>query len=171
MNNDKMIQYVKRWQQLERKSKELDYERSVFAKELRSEFGNDAQFIKWCADELGLTATRSSDLLLRATAAKAVPDASTWSRIGGFREIGALAAVPDRKTQIHIIESAKSTGKGIRTLIRENVTHEPPPPRTTPARDAEELARFIVQNVPEDRLTENIRAVVARYVRAIARAA
>ncbi len=163
--SDSMFKYVKRWQELERKQKDLDYERSVFAKELRAEFGNngDARFVKWCKDELGLTEVGANELLLRATMVKTVGDEKTWKNLGGFRAIRAVEVLP-REKRVHVIEAAKTTGKSVATLVRENcgvpqTTRE----RVSPISDAEVLAKFITSHHDESRLPPAVRTIVARY--------
>jgi hypothetical protein len=122
MNNDKMIHFVKRWRELERQQRDLDFNKSLWCRDLRREFPigtiGENQFIKWCDTELGLTAGQASELLARAAAVKTVPDADTWKVLGGFRAIQQLDMVPKHQ-QVNVLEAAKSSGKSLRTVIKE----------------------------------------------------
>jgi hypothetical protein len=167
MHNDVMIKYVKRWQELVRKQRDIDYERSVFAKDLRGEFGTDARFVKWCQEELRLTKVQAEELLLRADLAKTVGTEETWKKVGGFGALRAVEALPIAKRR-HVIEVAKTTGKSIRTLVRESDKRSPAPAeplrRSSPQDDASRLAQFILEHVPDAKITATIRAVMSRYI-------
>lgn len=186
MNNDKMIRFVKRWREIEQQQKDLDFQRSVLARDIRAEFGKgdtgDEQFINWCAVELGITAWAAKELLTRAVAATVVPDERTWKMIGGYRAIRPLEELPKRH-QVDVIEAAKASGRAPVTIMRERglikapETTRPalPTPRavvvvkreTRPTdeqsahMDAVALAQFIARtsrDIPRD-----ILAIVNRY--------
>lgn len=167
MDSGKMVRFIERWRDLEKRQKDLDYERSVFARDLRAALPSDAAFTKWCVAEIGLAEPAAQDLLLRAIAAKVVPDVTVWKRVGGFREIRAVAALP-RREQVNVLETAKFTGQSIRSIVRglQNKGDEPVElRRASPSADAQTLAHFVMEHVPQGRLTPKIKAVLARYVR------
>lgn len=131
MKNDKMIQFVKRWRDLERRQKDLDFERSVFARDLRAEFEpgrlGDDEFVNWCVVELGLTAAQArSEFLPRAQAAIAVPDVGTWNQLGGFRQTRHLVGLT-KKQQVDVVQAAKVSNKVITTVRRERGLNGAPP--------------------------------------------
>jgi hypothetical protein len=80
VNNDKMIQFVKRWREIERLQKNIDFDRGQLARGIRAEFEKgargDEQFRNWCVVEIGMTAYGARELLLMAVAASVVPDES-----------------------------------------------------------------------------------------------
>jgi hypothetical protein len=110
-----------------------------------------AAFIAWCKSDLGITEAASQDLALRARAAGVVPDAKTWTRLGGFGQIRAVESLPKRE-QVNILEAAKSTGRAVRSLVRERhpemfeAATQLPERTKTQMRDVEVLARFIAEH-------------------------
>ena len=188
MNKDKTFQFQQRWVELEKKQANLDFERSVLAKDIRAEFPagelGDQAFINWCDIELNLPAAGAKELLTRATAVQIVPDAKTWNQVGGYRSIRHLQDLPKRE-QVNVLESAKSTGRAILNIVKERGLGPklpelaPPPPRpTTPYRpplrevdhdsdasqeyrDCVALVKYLAKNGKN--LPREILAIMARY--------
>ncbi len=168
MHNDKMIQFVKRWRDLDKRQADIDHERSTLCREIRSQFDSgptgDDKFLDWCALELGLPLGPAQDALSRAAASKVVPDSATWKKLGGFRQIRHVAAISDKRQQVAVLEAAKASGKAISTIIRERSGDSPE--RINPRADAEALAAYVeglaaaitALNVPK-----HITAIVERY--------
>ena len=123
MNKDKSFAFVKRWNALEARARELDFDRSQLVHEIRDEFengaGGDRAFKKWCDVELGLSDAQSDGLLLRARAFAIVGDRKAWDKIGGFRAISAVTGLPPIK-QVHVLESAKATGRSVLAILRQH---------------------------------------------------
>lgn len=173
MNNEKMIAFVKRWREIERQQKDLDFQRSRLARDIRAEFEKgdrgDDQFCNWCVIELGITAFQARELLTRAVAATIVPDDRTWKMIGGYRAIRPLQGLP-RKHQVDVLEAAKSSGRAPINIMRERglAVSASKPQQQSAYTDAVTLAQFISRtskHIPED-----ILAIVSRYANATRRA-
>lgn len=163
MHADKIIQFRKRWLSLEAERKDIEYRRSVWCRDCRSEFdagkAGDLAFGKFCATEFGLTAGQLGELLDRARSLSVIPDEKTWTLLGGYRAVRHLYPLP-RKEQVQVIEAVKATGKAVRTIISERRLgvspiarrSSQPQKRDTAERiDAEILAAYIlrsVQNAP-----------------------
>jgi hypothetical protein len=170
MHSAKLVHFVERWRDLERRRKDLDFDRAQFARELRAEFGSDREFGNWCRTELSLQEPQIRDLLVLATAAKTVPDLAVWKRIGGSKEIRKVAALPTKREQVAAIETAKSTGQSIGSIVRarQAITSVPedtkPLPRRSPVADAELLARHILRTQSVKDLPQLVRAAIDRYI-------
>lgn len=128
MHKDMEFQLVEEWKRLTRARKDLERKESELARKTRDQFADgdrgDEQFIAWLKLKLELTQHQAEELLLRATAIKIVPDEATWRRVGGLREIRAVASLPKRE-RVEVLEIAKSTGRAIRTIVKER--HPPVP--------------------------------------------
>lgn len=184
MNNSKMIQFVKRWREIERQTKDLDYQRSVLARDIRAEFsdGNvgDEQFIKWCDVELGLNAAAACELLTRARAVQVCADEKTYTRVGGFKAVRHLITVGKRE-QVAVLEAAKSQHKNVLTVVREREkaraatlpananTSTKPVMRYSSFEDAKALAVFVDKHCKD--MPAHIRTIVGRYVESAKKAA
>ncbi len=150
-----LLRLIKAWHALNNSQQDLDFKKAAWAREFRAYYPTEEQFFRGCVDELGLTRYQSEDLLLRARTGDAVKDVSTWNRLGGFREIRSVVALPP-KEQIIVLEIAKSTGRAVRTLVKERLP-PPAPIQVTPApmkaadkkqiSDAAAFAQFIADNV------------------------
>lgn len=158
MTNDKLIQFLKRWRALEVARTNLDYARSLWSRDVRVEFADgksgDLAFVKWCATEIGLTGGQSQELLDRARAIKVIPDEKTWTRLGGFRAVRHLCALPKPEI-VPVVEAVKATGKAVRTVIAERRLGVTPIPRKPAQRvdngariDAEILAGYVLRACP-----------------------
>lgn len=156
MNNDKMIQFVKRWLDIERRQKDLDFERSKLSRDIRCEFPSgergDEQFSNWCVNELGLTSWAAKELLTRAVAATVVPDERTWKMIGGFRAIRPLQDLT-KTQQVTVLEAAKTSGRAPINIMRERGLIQAPTPREPariPARTSSPVNVTIVRKPPQN---------------------
>ncbi len=176
MTNDKMIQFLKRWRQLETQQRDLEFARSEWARDVRGEFvagkAGDEQFAEWCSTELGLSRGQVyGDLLMRVSAIALVPDEKTWKVVGGLKAIAQVRDLPRREV-LAVIECVKVTGKSVRTVMRERRGDATPirsrqpigsplGTKTAERADLEALAAYIARtgkNVPHD-----IVLIVARY--------
>jgi hypothetical protein len=158
MKPDKNSQFVKRWQVIQRKTKELDWEKTQFAKDLRAQFDTDKQVIKWCEGELGMAAHVAQELILRSNAANVVKDAAQWQSVGGFSSVRQLVGL-EKKQQVHVVQSAVLQNKSIRSVMRDQgLVAEPVNQKT----DAEILAEFVAgMNI---KLPPNIQKILNKYV-------
>jgi hypothetical protein len=173
MHSAKLVHFVERWRLLEQRRKDLDYDRAQFARELRDEFGSDREFTLWCGTELGLKEPQARELLLLATAAKAVPDLAVWKRVGGSPEIRKVAALPTKREQVAAIETAKATGQKIGSIVKarqqqrdrvEANSGAVVPAVRRPVADAELLARHILRTQNIKDLSPLVRAAIGRYI-------
>lgn len=167
MKPDKTIEFVKRWQQIQRKTKELDWEKTQFARDLRAQFDTDKQLIHWCSIELGLAEGIARELLVRAVASQVVRDEATWKSVGGFTSVRQVAELP-KKQQIHVIQSAASQNKSVRSVMREQGLIPEPVYRKT---DAEILASFVAGLPGTVKIPPEVRVVLNKYIVAQSRAA
>jgi hypothetical protein len=175
VNNSKMIQFVKRWRELESKAKDLDYQRSVLARDIRAEFpkgsDGDEAFTKWCEVELGLFVAAACELLTRARAIEVCADESTYARVGGFKAVRHVITL-NKREQVAVLEAAKSQHKNVRTIVRERETARAanlpantnikPVLRFSTFEDAKALAAFVDKHCKD--MPSHIRAIVGRYV-------
>ncbi len=179
MNNDKMIQFVKRWRSLETQRKDLDYATSQWAHDLRDMFdagkSGDSQFGSWLIDELGLGELQIKELLARALAFTCVADEKTWAKCGGYKAVRLLIDLPKR-TQAEIIGVTTTSGRSIRNVIADRrapapskaampsrAPMQPAKPRPTPEhRDAEILAAYIARHMTK--APRHIEMIVQRYL-------
>lgn len=174
MNNDKMLQFVKRWRALEAAQRDLDFRISEWARDLRSEFvagkAGDDRFVSWCDQELGITKAQADGLLRRVSLLSVVPDAKTWNSFGGYEKLLPISDMP-RKEQVATIEAAKASKLTIATIVRQRSKPTPTatdsvdrPERVTasPAEDAAALAEFIDQVCPN--VPRSIKRLVDRYL-------
>src|SRR5258706_2875945 len=101
--------FLKRWQLLCQTEQDLDYQKGLFARDLRHKFvagdDGDQQFMRWCSDHLDLHYRQTSNLLTRANAAAALPDEESFKAVGGFSAISRVIDLP-RQKQIDIITTA-----------------------------------------------------------------
>lgn len=171
MHRDETFAFIKRWNDLERAGRELDFARSEWARDLRSKWGNgergDEEFVKWCEVEIGLAITGAHELLDRALAAKIVPDRKTWDRVGGFQQVRQLVPLAP-SDRVSVLEAAKSTHRNVRSVLKERGLVERQE-RANPFRDAQTLAEYIVSlgiDVPR-----NVSSVINRYAAGKKRAA
>lgn len=165
MNNARMIDFVKRWRSIERRQKDLDFERSAWARDLRAECESDRDFVEWCQREAGMSEPVARELLARVAAASIVTDAKTWDTLGGFAQVRSLAALPTKRAKVDAIEAAKSTGLRLSTIVRRSVPSPDiaPTKAITAKEDAAVLAKFIVAHIPRDRWSPLILTTVARH--------
>lgn len=168
MTKDKIFAFRQRWRELERRRKDLDFDKGVFARELRDEFvpgdDGDAKFIAWCDFELGLGKMHAHELLDRARAAKAVPDEKTFKTIGGFNSIRRALDLPKHERVI-AIEAAKAQSKKLSTVLRErNLAGETPRRPAAVEPHIQEL-RLLSSYLAATGLTlpPEVRRVVERY--------
>lgn len=168
MTPDKIHTYRQRWRDMERRQRDLDYTRSQWAKDLRSEFpantDGDNQFIKWCAQQINLGVAGARELLERAEAIQLVPEETAWTEYGGFPEIRRVLPLP-KAHRVRVLAAAKTPDQTIRRMVRGlapaiSATKQ----STTPSAkdDATRLAAYLVaRKVP---LTKSIQEIVDRYI-------
>ena len=162
MNKDRAFELAQRWRRLVSRTKDLDWDKTLFAKDLRAEFGSggagDKALIKWCETEIGMPSYVATELLLRATVAGIV-DKEAYVQIGGFGAVRQIAAL-DLRQQVHVVQSAKLQNKTVRSVMREQGLL-PPPPEPVADPDAVLLATFIIEQ--GIKLPKEIAKVVAKY--------
>ncbi len=164
-----LLRLIKLWHQLSKDQRDIDFRKAAWAREFRAYYPTDEKFFRGCVDELGLTRYQSEELLLQARVSGIVRDLPTWNQLGGFREIRSVVALP-AKEQVHVLEIAKTTGRAVRTLVKERIPQAPPAPLTaTPLKTAEVkrnndvalLAEFIAGRRP---MNGEIATLVRMYV-------
>ena len=164
MQSGKLVEFVKRWRELQAQTRALDFAKSKFAHDLRSEFPagftGEEQFTTWCATELGLGRSGQLELVIRAMSIDILSDEKTYKAIGGFNQIRKLSHVP-ASDRVACIQVAKNTGKRLSGVIRER-GHVTAHDRPTYKLDAEALARFM--NSRNYLLPPQIAAIVRQYI-------
>lgn len=161
----KTIEFTKRWQVIQRKKKELDWETTQFARELREQFDTDKQLIKWCDIELGLAEHVAQELVLRANVASVVKDATTWQSVGGFTSVRQVVGLT-RQQQTDVVQSAVLQNKSVRAVMREQgLVAEPVHQKT----DAEILAEFVLDL--GIKIPSSVQKVISKYIVAKSKAA
>lgn len=166
LTNDQSFDLIKRWRDLDRKAKDLDFQRSLWAQEARAGWpntdnGTDA-FLTWCTDIVGMSADVAREMCARADAAKIVPDESTWKRVGGFYQISKLSEIESPKERVAVLEAAKATGRSIQSIGRERGALKPKFERSNAYKDAFALAEFLASCGVA--IPPRLAAVVRRYV-------
>ncbi len=163
MHNDKMIEFVKRWKNLQQRQADLDYEKAVLARDIRAEFKaghlGDEQFVGWCDLELGMLPRQAHELLARADMLKSVPDQRQWKKLGGFAALKCIAMLPEPQRK-QVVVQALGAGSDLRVVLRERGLL-PPSDKPTYKTDAERLAEYAA-TLPN--LPKYIRDIVAKYV-------
>lgn len=152
LHPDDTHRFIKRWAELVTREKDLDWDRSVFCRDLRAKFsvghaGDDA-FLNWLDVELGHKAGAAEELLERAQSIAVVQDHKTWKRVGGFRGVRQLLPLK-QSDRVSVLEVAKSQSKAIGTVVRERglkptvVEQDLPRRRETRDPDVVFLAKYI----------------------------
>lgn len=163
MTNEKMLQFVKRWRDIEAQQKDLDFNRSKLARDIRGEFDKgdrgDDQFVNWCVAELGTTVWGAKELLTRAVAATVVPDERTWKMIGGYRAIRPLQDLPKRH-QVDVLEAAKVSGRAPINIMRERGLIMAPEPVPAQPVKRDPIVVMRRDNKPTDEQSAHLDAVV-----------
>jgi hypothetical protein len=174
--------FIKRWRALEKQQADLDFARSLWAKELRACFNKgqagDSKFLRWCQDFLGSDITfQAGELLKRATLVQTIDKPEDWNRLGGFREIRKVLDLPTEKDRSAVLQAAsKPGGYRIATLVRNHqIANAPPAKKIAPLpvqdkvnapargmrRDIQDLAQYIAKNCKN--LPPDIRVIVDMY--------
>lgn len=183
MTNGQMHALKERWRELAKRLKDLDWDITKFAADLRGQFvdgdkGDDA-FDSFCELNLGMNATKRSEMKLRAATMSVTKDAKTYKFIGGFRQVKVMRNLTRRQI-VDVLESCKVSGNSFgnemraRGLLEVKPRPEPirvgrrlifpvkkAPPKIDPYFDAVTLAQYIARtsrSIPKD-----IQAVVDRY--------
>lgn len=129
----KLFDLVKRWRELDRQQKDLDFKKSVWSREARAAFPDgdigDSQFANWLATDLGFTHKDVTEHQLRAVAAKIVPDQKTYKDVGGYRQIKKLEPLNARQ-RVTVLEAAKATEHTIERVIRDRGLAHKTEPKT-----------------------------------------
>jgi len=175
VNSEKLIALAKQWSNLQKEQRDLDFRKAEWARKARGCFQDDRRFIAWCKSDLAISDAAAQDLCLRARAAGIVPDAKTWTKLGGFGQIRAVESLPKRE-QVHVLEAAKSTGRAVRSLVRErhpemfeNATRTPEITRRQMT-DIELLSQFIAKHIDAlPRLPSDVEVIVRMYVPGVGR--
>lgn len=163
---ERLIELLKRYRRIERDRKNLDFQTAEWARDLRAAVDSDAAFLSWCQIQLGLNEPQAGSLLAKAVAVRVVPDAETWTQLGGWdRQISRLSRLPTRRAQIEAVEEAKTSGLLLATVIARRTPKPDIAPMKTPTsrEDAGALAKFLVRHVPREKWSPYIAAILARY--------
>jgi hypothetical protein len=189
INKDKSFAFRKRFADLFKEEKDVDFRKSQACHELRKEFPagekGDIQFVDWFEQEFGLTILQGREMLNRATTFAVVKDEPTWKQLGGYKAIRAVEELP-KKQQIEVIEVCKATAKAPRTVMRERNygSYKPAPAPIVPinapktpapadvraiSTDAKIMAAYILEHCPN--APKNLVRIAERYAAVIAASA
>ena len=163
MKQAKLLEFIKQWKSIERRQKDLDYERSSWCAAVRGEFPigskGDKQFGEWLSVELGIAPDHQEECRARAAAFSIVPDEQQWQSLGGYVQIRKLIPL-DKTERVAVIGAVTASGYRISTVVRQreskDVTHHATP-------DIVVFAEFIesLDGVPDE-----LRELARKYVRA-----
>ncbi len=178
-----MIKFVKQWRDISRRQRDLDYDRTQFAKELRSHFKSDDNFVKWCVEELpDMTDGQARGMLKLVPVLDVVKDVDTWHRLGGVKPIRRLVETVPVKERRAVIAKADGKGKALTTVLTERSREQeaqrvipitsaakPTPkasPCTTAEQDAALLAQWILKTVRRKSIPAAVLAAMSRHLSA-----
>lgn len=161
MNATKTHEHVQKWRDLERRSRDVDFERSRWCRDVRGEFGpgfdGDREFLTWLRVSVMVEGDIARELLNRAQLAKLADDARAWTDLGGYRGLRPLLSVSASERGV-IVAAALLENKAVRTVVREReairrsvaTPQKPPAPSvaaaTTPAQDDLLVATWVVKH-------------------------
>ena len=81
------FELIKEWQALERRSRDIEFDRLAFCKKLRQRFGagpsGDRHFKDWCVAKLKQTEPQADLMLTRSIAGGVFSDSSEFRAVGG----------------------------------------------------------------------------------------
>lgn len=110
VNDQKADGFVARWRELEARGGGLDYERAVFASDLRAEFADgiegDKQFKRWARGRLHTSVSRANGLLTLAAAKKLFSSQDEWNQLGHRSGVVFLTKL-DRRGRTRVLRAAK----------------------------------------------------------------
>jgi len=163
MHNDKLIIFLKRWREIEARQIDLDYAKSVLARDIRGEFtdgvSGDQAFVNWCGLELGMSVGKAQDLLSRAKMSKRVPDQNQWNRLGGFKGIRPVESLPEPE-QRKVITQALGAKSTIESVLRGRGLIPNEPKKPDHKSDIEILANYVLK---QKRVPRSVRVIAERY--------
>jgi len=183
-SRDALFKFVKLWQDLQARTKQLDEDRNNFARDLRKQFPSkanvqegDEQFKTWCIANLKVNEFEARELLTRAMAAivfttkDELVSASGETGTRGTSAFQSISTLP-RAEQVTIMQQAKAQKLTIAKVKRDR-GHEKPAKKVTPAVDATTFAELINKFVLAGKITwkdvpSPVREKMALYVKKLA---
>lgn len=155
---------VKEWQSLERREKDLAFEKQQFCRKVRGRFAagvsGDRNFKDWCIVNLKMNEQEASLMLTAAIAGAVFKNADEAKAAGGFTALSLLYDL-DPSEQESVMRIAKSQEEKIGTIWRRR--HANRTESRTPTLDARRLSEHYSKNDPSP--PKHIREIMARYVR------
>ena len=159
-----------RYNTLEASRKDVDYQTSVLAHDIRAEFprgaAGDAGFLQFLDTEFNLGGACGEEWTERVKVLAICPDALEYKNAGGFPILRRLLDRPLPAAR-GVVKKSQIEQRGIPAIIKEEQNGEAPyKPRAPPInyeRDAQQLAEFIA-NLRGVSVPPMVNAIVQRYV-------
>lgn len=165
MNKAKSFELAQRWRKLASRSKDLDWDKTIFSKDLRAEFGKgtagDNDLTQWCETELEMPRYVAVELIIRSRMASLTSKAN-YEVIGGFSAIRQVATL-GKRDQVRVVQVAVAEQKAVRSVMRD-LDLLPKQPDVGPNPDATLLAEYL-SSIGVD-LPARIAKVVRKYTTA-----
>lgn len=165
MNKDKSFELAQRWRKLASRAKELDWDKTLFSKDLRAEFSKgtagDHELTRWCETELEMPQYVAVELLIRSRMAPLLSKAN-YETIGGFSAIRQVATL-GKRDQVRVVQVAVAEQKAVRSVMRD-LDLLPKQPDVGPNPDATLLAEFLANSGVD--MPARVAKVVRKYTTA-----
>ncbi len=168
--------FAKRLAALEKSQKDIDFNLSVWARDLLDALGGTKEFIQFCEVEFAMDERKALGFHRRALAVRLVADAATWNELKGFEQIGELFRdnLPIKRTeQIAIINAAKAETRTIVNVLKRrghipagrppDQWNEQPVRVSQKVHHADIVCKFIAETMNVERLPAEVRAIVKIY--------
>lgn len=160
MNKDKSFELAQRWRKLAAQAKDLDWNKTLFSKDLRDKFtkgtAGDHELTQWCEVELQMPRYVAVELLIRSRVGTLLTK-TNYEVIGGFSAIRQIAVL-GKRDQVRVVQAAVVEQKAVRSVMRD-LDLLPKQPEVGPNPDAAALAEFL------NSLGVNVPAKIAKIVR------
>lgn len=159
--------FLERFNALEGQQRALDYQKSVLAHDIRSEFPDGARgdeaFLTFIGTEYNLYNAQAQLFLGRAKTIDHVPDELQYKQAGGSATLLQVIDWP-KKQVADLLKRAEIEHKRPATLIREAAAQGKTPAVPNYRRDAQQLASFL-STLSTVTMPPMIAAIVQRYAR------
>lgn len=162
MNRRVMIQLVRQWRSLDAQAASIEYRRCEIAAKMRSQFPDgelgERSFMSWCVVELSFNAQQAAAMKLRAVTGGLIRSPDQLQGLGGWSAVSHLSSKSTREAT-RIIETALSSDKSVRTVMRERRVSVPSRVPSVYS-DACAMAKYLSsQDLPAE-----LRRIVEKYL-------